>query len=105
MSDPLDVPRPVAAGPSDFAERLRALRSDARVGAAVLACVAIAAGRRVVPRRHRAVGADGAARRRRPSTRRSTGEPTTTEPDGHDHDDAGARSWSTSSARCARRAS
>jgi competence protein ComEA len=44
MSEPLDVPRPVAAGPSDFSERVRALRGDARVGAAVLACVAIAAG-------------------------------------------------------------
>jgi competence protein ComEA len=44
MSDPLDVPRPVAAGPSDFSERVRALRGDARVGAAVLACVAVAAG-------------------------------------------------------------
>jgi competence protein ComEA len=44
MSDRFDVPRPVDAGPSDFSERLRALRGDARVGAAVLACVAIAAG-------------------------------------------------------------
>jgi competence protein ComEA len=44
MADPLDVPRPVEAGPSDFADRLRSLRGDARVGAAVLACVAIAAG-------------------------------------------------------------
>ena len=44
MADPVDVPRPVAAGPSDFSDRVRALRSDARVGAAVLACVAIAAG-------------------------------------------------------------
>jgi competence protein ComEA len=44
MADPFDVPRPIAAGPSDFSERLRALRGDARVGAAVLACVAIAAG-------------------------------------------------------------
>jgi competence protein ComEA len=41
---PLDVPRPIAAGPSDFSERVRALRGDARVGAAVLVCVAIAAG-------------------------------------------------------------
>jgi competence protein ComEA len=44
MSDPLDVPRPLGPGPSDFADRVRALRSDARVGAAVLACVALAAG-------------------------------------------------------------
>ena len=44
MSDPLDVPRPLGPGPSDFADRVRALRSDARVGAAVLACVAVAAG-------------------------------------------------------------
>jgi competence protein ComEA len=44
MADPLDVPRPVEAGPSDFSDRVRALRSDARVGAAVLACVAVAAG-------------------------------------------------------------
>jgi competence protein ComEA len=43
MSDPLDVPRPQGLS-SDFADRLRALRSDARVGAAVLLCVAIAAG-------------------------------------------------------------
>jgi len=44
MADPLDVPRPHGAGPPHFADRVRALRSDARVGAAVLACVAIAAG-------------------------------------------------------------
>src|SRR5690348_15066008 len=44
MADPIDVPRPAATGPSDFSERLHAWRSDARVGAAVLACVAIAAG-------------------------------------------------------------
>jgi competence protein ComEA len=44
MADPLDVPRPVEAGPSDFSDRVRALRSDARVGVAVLACVAVAAG-------------------------------------------------------------
>jgi competence protein ComEA len=44
MADPTDVPRPHASGPSDFSERLRAWRGDARVGAAVLACVAIAAG-------------------------------------------------------------
>ena len=45
MSDPSVVPRPDA--PDDvgaFAERVRALRGDARVGAAVLACVAVAAG-------------------------------------------------------------
>ncbi len=44
MPDSLDVPRPQGAGPSDLADRLRALRGDARLGAAVLACVAIAAG-------------------------------------------------------------
>jgi competence protein ComEA len=44
MSDPLDVPRPLGPGRSDLADRLRALRGDARVGAAVLACVAIAGG-------------------------------------------------------------
>jgi competence protein ComEA len=44
MADPLDVPRPVEAGPSDFSDRLRTLRSDARVGVAVLVCVAVAAG-------------------------------------------------------------
>jgi competence protein ComEA len=43
MSQPPIVPRPLAGG-SEFADRLRALRSDARVGAALLACVAIAAG-------------------------------------------------------------
>src|SRR5262245_9701373 len=43
MSQPPNVPRPLAGG-SEFADRLRALRSDARVGAALLACVAIAAG-------------------------------------------------------------
>ena len=42
MSDPLNVPRPHGAGPPDLVERVRALRGDARVGAAVLACVAIA---------------------------------------------------------------
>src|SRR6478735_6224989 len=44
MSQPPNVPRPLAGGSSEFADRLRALRSDARVGAALLACVAIAAG-------------------------------------------------------------
>jgi competence protein ComEA len=43
MSQLPNVPRPLAGG-SEFADRLRALRSDARVGAALLACVAIAAG-------------------------------------------------------------
>jgi competence protein ComEA len=43
MSQPPNVPRPLAGG-SEFADRLRALRSDARVGAALLACVTIAAG-------------------------------------------------------------
>jgi competence protein ComEA len=44
MPDTPDVPRPALGGSSDFADRLRALRSDARVGAALLVCVAIAAG-------------------------------------------------------------
>ncbi len=44
MLDPPDVPRPGADGPSELADRVRALRSDARVGAVVLACVALAAG-------------------------------------------------------------
>ena len=43
MLQPPNVPRPLAGG-SELADRLRALRSDARVGAALLACVAIAAG-------------------------------------------------------------
>jgi competence protein ComEA len=44
MSQPPNVPRPLAGGSSEFVDRLRALRGDARVGAALLACVAIAAG-------------------------------------------------------------
>jgi len=44
MSYPPDVPRPGAEGPSDLADRVRAWRGDARVGAVVLACVAVAAG-------------------------------------------------------------
>jgi competence protein ComEA len=44
MPDTPDVPRPALGGSSDFADRLRALRSDARVGAVLLVCVAIAAG-------------------------------------------------------------
>ena len=44
MPDPPDVPRPGLGGSSEFTDRLRALRSDARVGAALLVCVAIAAG-------------------------------------------------------------
>jgi competence protein ComEA len=45
MSDPPVVPRPVAGGDgSALAERVRALRGDARVGVAVLLCVAVAAG-------------------------------------------------------------
>src|SRR3954465_6916152 len=44
MADPIDVPRPEAAGPSDFSERLRSWRGAPRIGAAVLACVAVAAG-------------------------------------------------------------
>jgi competence protein ComEA len=43
MSPPPNVPRPLAGG-SELADRLRSLRGDARVGAALLACVAIAAG-------------------------------------------------------------
>lgn len=39
-----DVPRPDANGPSELADRMRALRGDARLGAVVLACVALAAG-------------------------------------------------------------
>jgi competence protein ComEA len=45
MSDPPVVPRPAASSDGGaFAERLRALRGDARVGIAVLVCVSIAAG-------------------------------------------------------------
>jgi competence protein ComEA len=44
MADTPDVPRPSFAGQSELGDRLRALRSDARVGAALLALVAIAAG-------------------------------------------------------------
>lgn len=45
MSDPPVVPRPAAAGDgSALAERVRALRGDARVGIAVLVCVSVAAG-------------------------------------------------------------
>jgi competence protein ComEA len=44
MSQPPNVPRPLAGGSSDLGDRLRALRRDARVGAALLVCVAIAAG-------------------------------------------------------------
>jgi len=45
MSDPPVVPRPAASGEgSAFAERLRAVRGDARVGIAVLLCVSVAAG-------------------------------------------------------------
>ena len=45
MSDPPVVPRPAASTDgSAFADRLRVLRSDARVGVAVLVCVAVAAG-------------------------------------------------------------
>lgn len=45
MSDPPVVPRPAASGDDNpFADRVRALRGDARVGVAVLACVALAAG-------------------------------------------------------------
>ncbi|MDQ1479727.1 MAG: competence protein ComEA [Actinomycetota bacterium] len=45
MSDPPVVPRPAASSEgSALAERLRAVRGDARVGIAVLVCVSIAAG-------------------------------------------------------------
>ena len=44
MADPIDVPRPVAAGPSDFSERSRLRGDRARSARRVLACVAIAAG-------------------------------------------------------------
>jgi competence protein ComEA len=45
MSDPPVVPRPAASGDgSAFTDRVRSLRGDARVGIAVLACVAVAAG-------------------------------------------------------------
>ena len=56
MADPLDVPRPAEPGAVRLrGSRARAWRGDARVGAAVLACVARRGGRRVVPRGHRAV--------------------------------------------------
>jgi len=44
MPDTTDVPRPAPAEQSELVDRLRALRGDARVGAALLALVAIAAG-------------------------------------------------------------
>jgi len=44
MPDTPDVPRPAFGGSSELTDRLRALRNDARVGAALLVCVAIAAG-------------------------------------------------------------
>jgi len=45
MSDPPVVPRPADSGDgSALAERVRALRGDARVGIAVLLCVSVAAG-------------------------------------------------------------
>ncbi len=44
MSDPLDVPRPPGEGSSHLADRLHSLRGDARIGAAVVVCVAVAAG-------------------------------------------------------------
>src|SRR6476659_1239046 len=45
MSDPPVVPRPADSGDSSaLAERVRALRGDARVGIAVLLCVSVAAG-------------------------------------------------------------
>ena len=45
MSEPPVVPRPAASGEgSTFAERLRAVRGDARVGIAILLCVSVAAG-------------------------------------------------------------
>ena len=87
MPDTPDVPRPALGGSSELADRLRALRSDARVGAALLVCVAIAAGVGVVPRGHRAVGAGlGARRRARPRRRTHRRRPP---PRGHEHDDRG----------------
>jgi competence protein ComEA len=44
MPDTPDVPRPPLVQQSELVDRLRALRGDARVGAALLALVAIAAG-------------------------------------------------------------
>jgi competence protein ComEA len=45
MSEPPVVPRPAASGEgSAFAERVRAVRGDARVGVAILLCVSVAAG-------------------------------------------------------------
>jgi competence protein ComEA len=79
MSDPLDVPRPLGPGPSELADRLRAVRSDARVGAAVLACVAIAAG---VAWFRAGIGPTapgaGASARRSPSVGSTLREPATT---------------------------
>ncbi len=66
MSQPPNVPRPLAGGSSELGDRLRALRSDARVGAALLACVAIAAGvawfrAGIAPSEPAAAGASGSA--------------------------------------------
>jgi competence protein ComEA len=81
MSQPPDVPRPVAAGSSEVADRLRALRSDARVGAAVLACVAIAAGvawfRAGIAPSEPASGAAGSAPASEPDASTTTVEVTT----------------------------
>jgi len=51
MPDPPVVPRPADSGDgSALAERVRALRGDARVGIAVLLCVSVAAGVAWFPR-------------------------------------------------------
>ena len=103
MSDPLDVPRPLGAGPSDFADRVRALRSDARVGAAVLVCVAVAAGVAWF-RAGIAPSAVGVRGRRPTSTGGALGSasgtarsPTTTPCRRSTSTTTAARSWSTSS--------
>ena len=44
MSDPPEVPRPREPASGALADRMRALRGDARVGVALLVCVAVAAG-------------------------------------------------------------
>ena len=59
MSQPPNVPRPLAGGSSELGDRLRALRSDARVGRGAARVRRDRGGRRVVPRRHRAVRARG----------------------------------------------
>ena len=73
MSQPPNVPRPLAGGSSELADRLRALRNDARVGAVLLACVAIAAGvawfrAGIAPSEPASAGASGAVDTPAPST-------------------------------------